>query len=355
MLSWRLVPATVVALGMAAGPPLSAQLPLDDWSERPDARAPSGLTEDVLLAPGSYEVRYRADVMHFDGVLVGTEEIPIEWVTTGFELDGHFFQWEMAPLTMTRQRHELEFRAGILDWLGASLRVPVHYTEGDFRTRDHDPGTASDFALGDVELHVLYGLHDVWPYRAHLTAGLSMPTGPVDRGDQLPIAPAEQRTLPYSMQPGDGTFALIPGAVLVSENAAGTVGLQATARIPVGENDRGWRRGQEVRGNVWMAYRFSEWVSGSLRLSGTRRSAVEGSDPTLDPWSTPMAHPALQAGTRVDLPVGLNLYFADGPLYGNRLFAEFVLPVYQDLDGPQLKARAGVSLGWAVAFGRPSP
>ena len=355
MLRERWIPTTLLTLVLATGHPLSAQLPLEDWSERPDARAPSGVGEEVILAPGSFEVRYRLEATRFDGALIGTEEIPIEWITAGFELSGELLQWDMAPLSMNRQRHELEFRAGILEWLGTSVRIPLHYTEGDFKTGDQHPGTVSDFALGDVELHLLYGLHDAWPYRAHLTAGISLPTGPVDRGDRLPSAPTEERTLPYSMQPGDGTFGLLPGVVFVSENDAGTVGLQASGRIPLGENDRGWTRGNEVSANVWMAYRFTDWVSGSARLSARRTGSVQGGDATLDPWSSPMAHPALQAGTRIDLPVGMNVLFAEGPLHGNRLFAEFVLPVYQDLDGPQLKAQAGLSVGWAVAFGQPSP
>ncbi len=337
---------SLVALLLLAGlgwvRPSAAQMPIEDWTERPDARAPAGVNEDALLAPGAFEARYSVEVVAFEGLKVGTDEIPAVLVLR---------DWDLAPLTMTTQRHEVEVRAGIFDWLGASATLPFQYTSTEF-VDEQFRGNPTASGIGDVELHGLIGLHDIWPYRAHLIAGLSLPTGSIEKVGQLPngAVGGPDRTLPYPMQPGDGTFAFLPGAVLVAENEFGTVGFRAEARIPIGENDRGWTRGNAFIGQVWMAHRFTDWVSGSARVSFQKVGDLTGADGSVDAFSSPLAHPDLQGGTRVEIPIGINLRFPEGRLQKNRIHFEFIVPVHQDLDGPQLTPSSGVAVSWSYAF-----
>ena len=64
----------------------------------------------------------------------------------------------------------------------------------------------------------------------------------------------------------------------------------------------------------------------------------------------PTADPKLRGGDRVDALVGLNWYFGEGSLAGHRLALEYGLPVYQDLDGPQLETDSILLLGWQFSF-----
>ena len=159
-------------------PPIAAQLVADDWSDRPDAQAPAGVNEDALLAPGIFEARYSMELMSFEGLKAGTEEIPAVLVLR---------DWDLAPLSMTTQRHEVELRAGILDWLGGSVTVPFHHTSTEL-ANNQTQGQSDRIGNRDLEVHALFGLHDTWPYRAHLIAGLSLPTGSVEEVGQLPTA-----------------------------------------------------------------------------------------------------------------------------------------------------------------------
>jgi len=336
----RLTASLVLALALAQAGPGHAQVPVDDWTERPDARAPSGVGEDALPAPRTFEAEYHFQVMQYDQIRFGTDEVPPILVLQ---------DWDMVPLTMTTQRHEIELRAGYLEWLAFSARIPVRHVSAELATLDTQ-GIVSSFGIGDVELYALYGLHDRWPYRAHLIGGAAFPTGRSDDADRLPNAPQTDRVLPYPMQPGEGTFALLPGAVLVAENEVGTVGFKVNARIPVGENSAGWNRGTSVDGQLWMAVRFTDWVSGSARLQYQSLAGVSGFDANMDPQSSPMAHPNLHGGTRLLVPIGVNLAFPEGALRGNRLRAELVLPVHQDLDGPQMGANAGAAFSWGMTF-----
>jgi len=347
MLRSRLTVLALLMTGLIPALQAEAQTPVRDWTDRPDDRAPAGIRDDGILRQGQLELLYNLHVMSHEGILAGTDEIPVALVISGAD-----FNWppfDTAPWSMTRQRHELEMRFGMLDWLGASIRVPWILASGEFVT-EQLRGSPSVSGIGDVELHLLYGLHDVWPYRAHVSAGVALPTGSVNERGRLPDDPGLDRILPYSLQPGDGTVVLLPSAVFASENEAGTVGIKANARIPVGENDRGWTRGNVVEGHVWMAYRFTDWVSGSARITYRNTGNIDGFDPDVNRWSTPAANPDLQGGTRIELPLGVNFFFPEGPLQGNRLRAEFILPVHQDLDGPQVKARYGAALSWGITF-----
>ena len=78
---------------------------------------------------------------------------------------------------------------------------------------------------------------------------------------------------------------------------------------------------------------------------------IEGFDPDLDPARDPGEWPISFAGTRVDIPVGLNLYMPeDGPWAGHRLSVELVFPVHESFDGPWLASDWGASVGWQVGF-----
>lgn len=81
---------------------------------------------------------------------------------------------------------------------------------------------------------------------------------------------------------------------------------------------------------------FSDPLSASLRLEYYSRGNIEGQDPSImGPVQT--ADPDRQSIDRLDLGIGLNRA-GQGDLEGWRLGVELVVPVGQDLDGPQLDA-----------------
>jgi hypothetical protein len=83
-----------------------------------------------------------------------------------------------------------------------------------------------------------------------------------------------------------------------------------------------------------MAGRYTTW------------GQVEGADPDLDPFQDPAANTLALSGSRISLPVGFNLRIPDGRFAGHRLGLEFILPIHQDLDGPQLRQDWSLVLGW---------
>ena len=71
---------------------------------------------------------------------------------------------------------------------------------------------------------------------------------------------------------------------------------------------------------------------------------------TKDMLSNITADPDLRAGTQVDLGLGFNFYAPEGALQGARLAAEFNLPLYRNLSGPQLETDFSATVGIQAVF-----
>jgi len=92
-----------------------------------------------------------------------------------------------------------------------------------------------------------------------------------------------------------------------------------------------------------------------LSLSGRvlfhNRGNYAGSDPAYgDRMMAPTVRQELRGGTRVDIPLGMNVYFPGGALRGHRIAAEWQVPVYRSLQGPRLETDWVLTVGWQKSF-----
>ncbi len=87
--------------------------------------------------------------------------------------------------------------------------------------------------------------------------------------------------------------------------------------------------------------RFRNNVNAAFRLDGRSWGNVRGRDQELNPTGVPTARADLRGGRRLDALFELGTW-----VYGHRLAAEFGWPIYQDLDGPQLKTDYRFMLIW---------
>jgi hypothetical protein len=328
-------------LFLVAGSQLSAQVMDTDWTERPDAHAPAGLLGDRLPGAGALDFRLRVEHTTFQDILVGRDQVAPFLVLQ---------EWSMAALERTRQRVTAEVTYGITDGIAVSARAPFVRNEVTFATFER-AGTVTNAGVGDVEIHALATVHRTWPVRAHVGFGVAIPTGSVDATGSTPDQPAATRVLPYDLQTGAGVLSLLPTAQVALENRYGTTGVQVEGRVSVGENNRDWAPGNSFRGNLFMQTRLNDWLGVSARVSMENTSTISGADPNLDPFASPLHWPTANGGSRVEIPVGMNLRFAEGGLEGHRLKAELVVPVHSDLNGPQLRSNWGAAIQWGYTLG----
>ena len=95
---------------------------------------------------------------------------------------------------------------------------------------------------------------------------------------------------------------------------------------------------------------MTNWLTMSVRADGERWANVRGADPLLDPTDEPAKDPALQGGKRLDLLLGANLHPKEGILKGQQFFIEAGAPVYQSLNGPQLRRAWVARVSWQLPF-----
>lgn len=327
--------------------PLGAQVtPPHTWSpERPDAIGPVGITENRIMAAGDFQIGMRYLFSDMSGQAYGTDSLTVNQVLSLFDV---------APSELVTQGFAVD-----LLW-GATDRITVTAT-GTFaqKTMDHLAkldGQVNAFlfyqtqaaGIQDIKVNALYEVLSRGDFRFHVFGGVSLPMGAIDTDDITPFSDPTATQLPYTQQLGSGTFDVMPGFTFNKQNEKASLGLQGKATIRMGENDRGWTLGDLFEGNMWAGLKASQWASVSLGARYSSWGNVEGFDEDLNPNESPAHNTLTQAGWRVDLPVGLNFVMPEGQFEGHRLGLEFLLPIHQDLDGPQLKHKWSVTAGWSM-------
>jgi len=186
--------------------------------------------------------------------------------------------------------------------------------------------------------------------RAHCNLGATVPVGSIEKAGATPMSMGRDVQLPYPMQLGSGTWDLMPGITVLGMTRRMSWGVQGKGTFRINQNSRHYRMGHGSQGTAWVAFLPSDYVSFSARVLASKWGSYDGADENLNPRMIPTARADLRGGQRLDLPVGVNVYFPDGTLKGHRIAAELSLPVYQDLTGPQLKTGWQLTIGWQKSF-----
>ena len=321
---------------------ISDQLYADDYQFRADDHAPIGVMGDHTHKQGEVMFSYRYMFMKMDGLRDGTDDL-----STGDVLE----QFMVTPTDMDVQMHMFGAMYAVTNKLTLMGMIPYIKKSMNHVTRMGGRFKTQSEGFGDFKLTGLYKIMD-WGNNNNLILnfGLSFPTGSIDEKDRTPMGPNQQ--LPYPMQLGSGTWDLLPGVTYNGRVSNVNWGGQARGVVRLGENDRDYTLGDRLNLTAWTAYNINYWLSGSFRLDWAFWGNIEGADPSLNPTVVPTADPERQGGNRLDALIGINFVNQLGPklLRGQRLAVEFGLPLYQDLNGPQLETDWVLLLGWQYAF-----
>lgn len=332
----------LVLAALLVAVPLSAQEEHTWTSHRPDGHAPFGIRADRTLAEGEIQVSYRFSKLDDRGVWFDNDSLRLS-ETLDF--------YDVAPLTQDNLSHEVEVAYGVTEDLTVLGRVRYHQLEREQLTVDGLLYITEADALGDSEVAAMYNVFRSGPYTANVRAGLSIPTGKEDVTAVTPFSAPGEEPLSYDMRPGAGVFAALPGMTAQVQNEFGTVGAQVEGRIHFGTNDSGYTPGDRLAFTAWAAYRMSDAFSASARLDYQTWTRVEGEDPALDPLRDPSHDGFFAEGSRLSIPLGINFLMPEGsPLAGHRLAVEYIWPIDQDFDGPQLGFSRGLVVGWQASF-----
>jgi hypothetical protein len=252
---------------------------------------------------------------------------------------------------MTMRMHMLDLMYAPSDYLTVMAMVPYHDMTMDHITRAGVRFRTEASGIGDLQLMALgtvYGNPRRGGHRVLVNAGLSVPTGSIDKRDDTPTA--RNVKLEYPMQLGSGTVDLLPGVTYLGDYKNWAWGAQALGTLRLGRNDNGYRFGDQLNANAWLVYKLRDWVAPSLRLDGRYSGKVRGRDPEINRTANPESNPDLQGGRKLDLLLGLHFYAPRGSWKGTRLSIEGGFPVYQSLRGPQLETDWRLNVGVSRVF-----
>lgn len=302
------------------------------WTaSRPDGHAPIGVHAEHTHHKGEWMVGYKYFLTYSDRHLDGRTVVPLSAI-----LDNYI----MAGKDMLMHMHMFEIMYATSDRLTLMLMADLMFHN---MNHAHAPGAGRDHThntsgLGDLRLSGLYLFLDRNNQRMHTELGFTIPTGRIDYFEG------------YDMQLGSGTVDLISGLTWLAQRERTSFGAQVSGQFSFYENSRNYRRGERVNATAWSGYVINDWVSPLFRLSFNHTGNIQGQDPRLDPSIDPARNPNFHSGQQFEVGAGLNLYLRDGRLRGVRLALEFLYPVYQNLDGPQMADRFTGVFGVQYAF-----
>lgn len=327
--------------------------------------APIGVMADHRHKKGEVMLSYRYMTMDMDGLRNGTDQLSPETIAT--TVPNSFAGRPGQPPTLRVVPEKMKMDMHMFGAMyGLSDRITL-MGMGSYVTKDMDhttfqggmgPNVLGGFTtkaegFGDTALTAIIGLDDGSSKnrQVNLNLGVSIPTGSNTESDQIltPMGGTPSPRLPYPMQLGTGTFDLKPALTYSGRADKLGWGAQTSARIPIEKNKEGYKFGSRIEATTWIAYEPAYWISFSGRLKAVSQGDISGSDTAIvAPVQT--ADPASQGGEQVQALFGINLAGQTGWLRGQRLALEIGVPLYRDLNGPQLETDSVVTLGWQKSF-----
>ena len=334
-----------------------------------DDHAPIGVMGDHAHRKGEFMLSFRAMHMEMEGNQIGTEEVSPDTIVTTVPnrfagMPGQPPTLRIVPTAMRTDMYMLGAMYAPSD--SVTLMVMGNYIEKEMDHQTYMGGMGTNVrgtfetnpkAFGDTKVSALFPLlgHPeegaIDTHELTLKAGVSLPTGSTDETAQIlpPMGGTPTVRAPYMMQTGTGTFDLEPALTYKGRRGKIGFGAQAAASIRIDQNKWDYAFGDSYEATAWLSYRPAQWISLSGRVKARTTGRIEGIDPAImGPVQT--ANPDFQGGDRVDVIGGINLVAPHGALAGHRLGIELGVPVYQDLNGPQMAGDWMLTVGWQKAF-----
>jgi hypothetical protein len=141
----------------------------------------------------------------------------------------------------------------------------------------------------------------------------------------------------YGMQLGTGTYDLLPSLTYLGSAGRLGWGAQMKARIALeDENDEGYRWGNLYEATAWLTYKVKDSLSGTSRLAVSTEDEIHGADSQIG-GSFQGTYPEYHGGERIEAFLGLNGHIPLGHGTMARVSIEAGVPLYQNLNGPQLE------------------
>jgi len=177
---------------------------------------PLGVMGASLGMKGKWMLSYRLMHSEWNGNRAGRQKISPQQAQAGFgfnlvpadmNVNMHGFSVMYTPV---KKLSLMVMAPYITKWMGVQMIMPGGAVGHEF--------SMTTKGLGDVRTSALIELYNNNEHKLILNAGLSAPSGSIDRHDGTPASPSMK--LPYIMQIGSGTWDVLPGLTYAGSHDA---------------------------------------------------------------------------------------------------------------------------------------
>lgn len=295
---------------------------------------PIGARFANALDGGQVRLAYSFERIHAREVFVGSRDRTQSEILIGF--------YQQAPEELNVTIHDFELAYAPHPRVTLLVSMPFLVKELQRLSVSDGRNEIQTDGIGDLQFAVIVPFIKKGRESSQVHVGFRAPTGSIRRGGDL-------RREPYDLQMGNGTWDLEWGWTYRGERDVFSWGGQIYGIHPVGTNGLHYREGSRFNASIWSAVNLFAGLSTSLRLGLEKRNNIRGFDRSLDLAADgPSSNDKARGGFRLDLSPGVTLVIPK--LNHQRLSFEFVLPLYHDLDGPQLGREWSLKAGWQWVF-----
>jgi hypothetical protein len=318
-----------------------------------------------------YRVKMSFSQMHMEGLRNGTSNVDVDSLLGMPVMMGNpTGKYMAAPTAMDMNMMNITTGYSFSDRFFAGIMFMYTRKDMDMKFNNmmqtltgQNSFTMKSEGIGDTMFMAKYQLFADDPLmptnQASLLFGLNLPTGSIDeRNTYHPVSVRQSELLPYGMQLGSGTFDPTLGYLFQSSRSPYWWGINASYTARLYDNDRNYRLGDESRVDVYGMYQFQyNWLF-QLQLNLHHQGAISGEadealsgasghvtqDGASSPYVTPLWDTSNYGGTQLFTTIGVQ--WQPAPLH----IVDFNigLPLYRDLNGPQLEQDYRVMLTWFI-------
>ncbi len=294
--------------------------------------------------------------MNMDGLRTGTDDVNSSDATS---MTGPY-KHMMVPTDMTMDMFMLMPMYNFTK--DFSVMLMFNYLNNDMNMTGMCDTSMSTSGVGDTQAGFNYKFLDG---EMAASLDLNIPTGSIDEKTKMKMmmngmCMEMEMKAPYAMQLGSGTYDLTPSLTYMSGYYDIRYGAQISYKYRMGENDNNYTLGNEATAKLWIRKpAFGVTFSGELELKRwgdiegkdaeintmTQAMSMNGGAMTVNMKQSPTNYTTNYGGARADLTLGVDI-----PVSLAYVTADIILPLYQDLNGLQMKRSTSFKLGVGAMF-----
>jgi len=290
-------------------------------------------------AKGEFMLSYHYMQMNMKGARNGTSDISNEDILQDYMV---------SPDKMDMMMHMFHLMYAPSDRLTFMIMMSQVTKSMDLVMRNGMEFSTTSSGFSDIKISGLYTLFERNSGRFVGGLGLSIPTGTINATVVTPMN-EQGLKLPYPMQIGSGTVdpTLALTYFVLKSNHGWGADVRNTCRLY--DNESGYHFGNSFQTTAWYSKIWNDWMTTTLRTDLIQQGKIRGADTDLNPMMVYTADPNLTNGTFVHGGVGICLH-PMGKVDGLRFAVEGKFPLYQNLNGPQMKHQNALKIALTYVF-----